>query len=117
MKGIKRSIKREEARRRKAFLLAENAPNSGNKQERYWIEFEKLDALYRASIGELYALQAEIQRVIDMIPDSTQREIIKCRYIEERTLEQTANFMNFSYAQVCRIQERAYLAVEKIINL
>lgn len=125
-KDISTRIARVEERRRTAFYRAtsittriSNTPRGGDsepKQERYMIELEKLDALYRGNLSELYALQAEIKGVISQLLDKTQREVIECRHVDGYTLEKTAVKLNISYPQICRIQGRAYLEIEKIIN-
>ncbi|GHU39521.1 hypothetical protein FACS1894105_14260 [Clostridia bacterium] len=125
-RGIKERIERLKERRDRAFSRATDisahlslAPGGGTRespQDKYLEELDKLDLLWGDKLAELYTIQADIERAAYQLTDRDQRDVIECRHIDELTLEKTAVKLNISYPQVCRIQGRAYLEIEKIIN-
>ena len=61
---------------------------------------------------QLLDLADSLEREINKLPDSRHRQVLRLRYIEGLTIEQTAEQMRYSVAQVKRIQQMALVELE-----
>lgn len=75
------------------------------------IELEKeIDA----KVDKLVELRREIEAGIETVDSSTQRRLLKLRYIDGMTWERVAVEMNYSYMQVCRLHGKALNALKML---
>lgn len=61
---------------------------------------------------QLLDLADSLEREINKLQDSRHRQVLRLRYIEGLTIEQTADKMKYSVAQVKRIQQAALVELE-----
>lgn len=74
------------------------------------------DGLLQRKIDELHAVKAEIESVIERVPDERYRRLLRGRYLEQHTWEQIAVDMNYSYSQVVKyLHPGALKAVSEIM--
>jgi len=71
----------------------------------------KLSDLFDRKMQLLNITEAAEQR-IKQLKDSRYRQVLQLRYIEGHTIEQTADKMKYSVAQVKRIQQAALVELE-----
>lgn len=67
-------------------------------------------------IEMLIATERDVQKTIDAVKDSTQRELLYKRYINGKTFEMIAVEMNYSYRQITRMHGAALLAVKDVLE-
>lgn len=67
-------------------------------------------------IDQLYAIKTEIIQAINQIPSPIYRAVLIERYINMKTLEHTAENLNYSYQHMCRLQGKAFIELRKIIG-
>lgn len=60
----------------------------------------------------LLDLADSLEREINKLPDSRHRQVLRLRYIEGMTIEETAEEMKYSVPQVCRLQKAALHDIE-----
>ncbi len=65
-------------------------------------------------IDRLISLQEEIREAINAVPEQRLRTLLEFRYINCLTLEKTAERMNYSYPQICRLHGRALSKIKMI---
>ena len=61
---------------------------------------------------QLLDLADSLEREINKLPDSRHRQVLRLRYIEGLTIEETAEEMKYSVPQVCRLQKAALHDIE-----
>lgn len=69
-----------------------------------------------AETARMKALQRELRRVIEMVPDAEQRALLTLIYVEGLKLSTAARRMAYSYRQTKRIHKAALDAVAEILS-
>lgn len=67
-------------------------------------------------IDELLLIKNEIEIGISGLKDGIQREVLRLRYLRNKTFEEIAVSTHYSYKQTCRIHGRALLKMEEVLN-
>lgn len=67
---------------------------------------EALEARYWAKVNSLYAIQARVEDLIELL-ESTERQLLRCRYIEGKTWEEVCVAVGYSWRQTHNIHARA----------
>lgn len=77
------------------------------------IQSEGLAERYRRKVADMEAVQARIEDMIESL-DSTERKLLRHRYIEGLAWEKVCVEMNYSWRQTHNIHS---LALDKLVNL
>ena len=56
---------------------------------------------------QLLDLADSLEREINKLPDSRHRQVLRLRYIEGMTIEETAEQMDYSVRRICDLQKEA----------
>jgi DNA-directed RNA polymerase specialized sigma24 family protein len=64
----------------------------------------------------LFREKAEIERVIDLVPDAAEQLVLQKHYIELRTFEQIAGEMDYSRSEIFYLRRRALRNVDVILE-
>lgn len=121
-RGIEQEIRQLRRMKRSAYERATGAsaapdklPSGGGKGNDVFTAYVQYAALLDERAAELLDVQREIEQVIRRVPDARHRQILRARYIEEKTWEQIACEMNYCYMQVCRLHGKALEAVRELM--
>lgn len=70
-------------------------------------QHEALERLYNAKLVELNACLLEIETAIESLTDSTERQLMRLRYIDGLTWEEVAVALSYGWTQTHRLHSRA----------
>ncbi len=76
----------------------------------------EIESAIDQKVSDLVNVKAEILTAILKLPDWRERTVLKCRYVDMKTWEQTAVDMNYSYMQVTRIHGYALSHIKDVIE-
>lgn len=76
----------------------------------------ELNDLIDRRIDELVGIKAEILTAINQLEDWRHRAVLRSRYVDMKTWEQTAVDMHYSYMQVTRIHGYALIALDELMG-
>ena len=85
----------------------------GSAQERAATELFELRAYYDAKVKELHQKRLDIEKTIETLQDSTERIVMRSRYINGFSFEKIANRNNYSLSQIFRIHQKALRKIER----
>ncbi len=89
----------------------------GTKDPHKLDRYVELNDMIGAEIRELLDIKCEVKAVIRQIPDSRYRDVLDKRYIGNKTWEQIAVEMHYSYMHICRLHGEALKAAEEVIPM
>lgn len=84
-------------------------PHKFDRLAEYDIEIDR-------QIDELLKVKTEINRAILQVEDGRLREILRARYLENKSFEEISVRIRYSYKQTCRLHGRALLKMEAVLN-
>lgn len=69
------------------------------------IKIAEYDALLEKKIAGLYARRARAQKLIDLLPDSLERQVLSIYFLSDGrpTMEQVAGKLNYSFPHIYRV--------------
>lgn len=73
----------------------------------YMVQLERLTDYLFEKYKKCIGIETDIYRRLDQMTDQTEREVLRCRYVDEMTWEQIADHMMYSRRNVTRIHGRA----------
>ncbi len=89
----------------------------GNATERIMLKYTNCTMKIDMRVDELCRVKEEIEAVIDKVEDSKLRNLLRCRYINCMTWEDTAYAMGMSFYHVVhRLHPKALCEVQKILE-
>lgn len=73
------------------------------------IKIAEYDALLEKKIAGLYARRARAQKLIDLLPDSLERQVLSIYFLSDGrpTMEQVAGKLNYSFPHTYRVYKSA----------
>ena len=90
---------------------------SGTKDPHKFDSLVELKDTIDHKVDELVRVKAEIFRAVTALPDRNQRLVLISYYLDMNTWEQTAVNMGYTYQHIVRIRKRAYIELEKKLEL
>lgn len=87
------------------------APGVGSSVERLYERVEALRAQLAAEVERRVALRYEMEGAISAVADERWQLLLRLRFIEGCSLEETALRMHYSYRQLCTISRQAVESV------
>ena len=88
--------------------------SQNNSTEAKFTRFADYSKAIDERIDELYKIKQEILKAISGVDNSTYRALLIERYINFKTWEQTADYMNYSRMHVTRLHGRALQKVKML---
>lgn len=116
---IDRLIDQREAERERILSITQKLTGDVVQTTKDPHKFDRLaeyDAEIDRQIDELIKVKTEINRAIMKLEDGRLREILRARYLENKTFEEISVRIRYSYKQTCRLHGRALLKMEAVIN-
>lgn len=99
--------------------LKDNVVSGGGNQDKLGDAIAKivdLEAEIDRDIDRYVEAKQEISATLDKLTDPDQLQVLHMRYVQNKTWEQIACDMGFSYRWVCTIHGRALQQIEKILK-
>lgn len=99
--------------------LKDDVVSGGGNQDKLGDAIAKivdLEAEIDRDIDHYVAAKQEISATLDKLTDPDQLQVLHMRYVQNKTWEQIACDMGFSYRWVCTIHGRALQQIEKILK-
>lgn len=99
--------------------LKDNVVSGGGNQDKLGDAIAKivdLEAEIDRDIDRYVEAKQEISATLDKLIDPDQLQVLHMRYVQNKTWEQIACDMGFSYRWVCTIHGRALQQIEKILK-
>ena len=84
----------------------------GSRTEQIALKIVELERLYLTKRGEALELRVRIETAIAAIPDATQRQLLRLRYIDGLVNWKVAEQLNYSEVHVYRLHKKALEALE-----
>ena len=113
----------EEQQRTRELAMSVSAPmsgggghSSGDRIGKIIAKLVDLENEINSDIDRLISLRKEVESIIDGVPDETQRQLLRLRYINGKTFEQIAVEMHYSWRHIIRIHGDALSAVRNVIE-
>ena len=90
----------------------------GNAIERIMLKYTNCTTKIDMRVDELCRVKEEIEAVIDKVEDRKLRNLLRCRYINCMTWEDTAYALGLSYVHVVRrLHPKALCEAQKILEI
>lgn len=80
---------------------------TANEARRYSMEISHKLSERSIRRDQLLDLADSLEREINKLPDSRHRQVLRLRYIEGLTIEETAEQMDYSVRRICDLQKEA----------
>lgn len=112
-------LREKQATRDRLTNITQNYSGDGVQSTKDPHKFDRLaelDSLIDSRVSELVRIKAETLNVISCLDNRLQREILCERYLGNKTFEEIAVQVHYSYKQVCRIHGKALIAIAPIIE-
>ena len=109
---------KQEAYERLTSITAklEGASVSGTKDPHVYESYLRFEDEIEQKTDALYAIKREILNVVSQVRDPKHRAVLTERFVNLKTLEQTAVNLHYSFQHVCRLQGEAFNEVKRILT-
>lgn len=112
-------LRTKQETRDRLLSITQNYESDGAQSSKDPHKYDRLveiESLIDGKVEELVMVKAEILAAILKLNDSRERTVLKCRYVDMKTWEQTAVEMNYSYMQVTRLHGYALAHIKDVIE-
>lgn len=122
-RGLEREVTQLREMKRRAYELATSstakpsqAPTHGDGARDVFAAYAQYNAMLEERTAELLDVQRETLQTIERVPDSRYRQLLRARYLENKTWEEIAVQTSYSWRQVLRLHGEALRAVSGMMS-